>query len=463
MTSLRDQVLRGGVYLALRQGLGMVVSVVGAMLLVRALGPAPYGIYAAAIGLATYAQSVGLWGVDVFLVRRAGDDDPEVYHAAFTGLLVSGLVLGVVMGLLASWAGDWIRVPGFARVARVIFLGLPLSLVTTVPLARLERALDYRRVALVELVAQLLYYGVSLPLAWRGAHAPAPVAGWWAQLGLLSVGCFTLSRYRPRLRWRPEAIRAMASYGLSYSSSMWVWQLRNLVSPLIVGRYAGVQAVGYVALSVRLVDILSFVKTATYRLSVAVLARIQDDRSRLRSAVEQGMRFQILGLAPFLIGFALLAPFILPALFGARWDAVQVIFPYIALAYLVNAMFNLHSSVLYVLRRNWAVTAFHAAHVATFGGAAWLLVPRFGMVGYGWAEACALWAYVLIHHFLAEAVGPPSYRLPLLWTGGAALLLFSAYTGWIGALLGAAVLVLPETRRELARLPATFRGLRHAA
>jgi O-antigen/teichoic acid export membrane protein len=459
--SLRDQVLRGGAYLAVRQGVGTVVSILGALLLVKALGPAQYGLYAAVAGVFAYLQSVGRWGIDVYLVRRS-DDDPEEYDDALTLLLILGLVLAGAALLATPWLERWLRLEGFSALARVMIAGLPLSLVAQVPLARLERALDYRRVALVEVGGQLLYYLVALPLAWRGLGSWAPVAGWWAQLVVMTASYFLFTGYRARPRWRPETIRTMTAYGLSYSASMWIWQLRSLVNPVIVGRFAGADAVGYVALSIRLVELLSFVKTATYRLSVAVLARLQTQPERMRSAVEQGMRFQVLALAPLLVGFGLASPYLLPGAFGARWDAVRHVFPFVALAYLSNAMFNLHSSVLFVLRRNWEVTVFHLAHVATFAGAAGLLVPRLGALGYGWAEVAALWSYLLMHLYLARAVGSPSYWLPMAWAATATLLLFSAYTGWIGAAAAAVMLLLPASRREIVQLPDTLRRLRNA-
>jgi PST family polysaccharide transporter len=62
---------------------------------------------------------------------------------------------------------------------------------------------------------------------------------------------------RPRLCWKPSLIREMLAYGLSLSFAGWLWQLRSLVNPVIVGRFAGAEAVGFVALAIRLVEMLA--------------------------------------------------------------------------------------------------------------------------------------------------------------------------------------------------------------
>ena len=195
---------------------------------------------------------------------------------------------------------------------------------------------------------------------------------------------------------------------------------------------------------------MSFVKAATWRLSIAALGRLQGDRIRLSKAVTEGMGLQILALGPLLVGVSWVCPWIIPLLFGDHWLPVIQIYPFIALSYLSNAMFNLHSSVLYVLRRNWEVTAFHLVHIALFAGTALLLVSRFlGVVGYGWAEVVALGSYVIIHAFVVQNIGSPDYRLPILWWGALAAALFVYQLGWWSALGLVVIAFLPGTHKQI--------------
>ena len=457
--SLRTQVLRGGTFLVIRQGLGVIIGLGGVLLLTRAIGPEKYGLYAACLNIFGYVQSLSQLGIEIFVVRREGEEDSQVYHQAFTLLLLLGLG-GMLLSLLGlPLLSQWVRLDGFSSVAGVIFLGLPLVLLSQVPLARLERRLDYKRVAVIELGSQLIYYLVALPLAFQGAGVWAPVAGWCTQqiqtVGLL----FLISRYRPRLCWNPDLIKQMLSYSVGYSASSWVWQLRNLVNPLVVGRYAGAEAVGYVALAIRLVEVLSFVKGATWRLSIAALGRLQGDPIRLGKAVSEGMSLQILALGPLLVAASWVSPLILPLLFGDRWLPVIQIYPFIALSYLSNAMFNLHSSVLYVLQKNWEVTAFHVAHIILFAGASLLLVPRFSsIVGYGWGEVVALGSYAVIHIFVVRNISSPDYRLPMLWWSASAAALFVYQLGWWSALGLVIIAFLPSTYQQIGYYIKSLRG-----
>jgi len=427
----------------------MLISFGGVLLLTRAIGPGAYGLYAAVLGVYTYLLNFGQLGIGVYLIRREGDVTSEDYHQAFSLLLLLGISIEVLGILVLPLIADWMHLEGFIPVAVAIFVGLPLNLLTLPPLAKLERALNYGQVALVELGGQIAYYLVALPLAFSGFGVWAPVVGWWCQQ-LLMVGLlYKITGYRPHWHWEPARLRSMTSYGLGFSASIWVWQLRSLVNPLIVGRYAGAEAVGFIALAIRLVEHLSFVKGAGWRLSIAALAKLQEDRARLTEALTEGMRLQILGVGPLLLGFALVGPWLMPILFGAQWAPVMEIFPFIALGYLVNALYGLHSSALYVLKRNWNVTIFHLVHVALFIGGAWLLVARLGIIGYGWAEIVALMSYGVIHFQLMKYVGNPEYRVAGIWAFAFALALFWQRFGVLAFLPLLGVLAWPESWRVL--------------
>lgn len=455
--------MRGGLYLFIRQALGTGIGFVGVLLLGRLIGPASYGLYAASLAIYTYVFSLSQLGIGVYLVRREGTIQEEDFDQAFTlvvglGVTVAGLVFYGLPFLLR-----WIRLEGFAPLAAALFAALPLHLATLVPMAKLERALDYRRVALSELIGQVVYYTLALPLAYWGFGARAPVVGWWAQQTVSLVLLYSLAGYRPRFHWDSSRIRQMVGYGLGYSASIWVWQLRGLVNPLVVGRSAGANAVGHVALAIRLVEALSFVKGTAWRISIAALAKIQSDRKKIIEAVSQGMELQVLGLGPIFLAFALVGSWLVPALFGHRWGPAIQIFPFIAISYLVNALFSMHSSALYVLRENWQVTVFHVVHIALFARTALLLTGRLGMEGYGWAEIVALVSYWVIHVKMIRNVGRPNYKTVAVLASGFGVALFSTRIGWPAA-LGLLLLVGERDTRWLwVRYWRMFQGVRHGS
>jgi O-antigen/teichoic acid export membrane protein len=478
--SLRSRVLRGGVHLALRQGMGMVISLAGMFLITLRIGPEQYGVYAAAFGSFYYLQSIAQLGLTVYMVRwqhdqpspatkdapdnatkniseHQVDQNQQIYDQGFTLLLLVSLIGIVLSQFTAPLLASWVKLAGFQPIFQMLCLSLPVVLLTQVPMAKLERELNYQQVAWIELIGQLAYFWVALPVALNGGGAWAPAIGWWAQQLHLLILFFWAAKYTPRLCWQPRLIVDMLRYSVSYSASFWVWQLRALVNPLLVGRFLGAETVGYIALATRMVELLGFVKAATYRLSIAALARLQGNRDRMTQAITEGMALQVLALGPILAVVSWVGPIAFPLL-GAKWIPTMQIFPFIAASLLINALFNLHSSALYALQRNWQVTAFHVIHIAIFFGCGALLIPRMGIIGFGWAEIATILSYAIIHFYLINEVDSPNYRFAGLLAFCFGLALFPYQVGWWVVLVLAAALLWPQTQQQLFSIWYKFRS-----
>jgi O-antigen/teichoic acid export membrane protein len=179
------------------------------------------------------------------------------------------------------------------------------------------------------------------------------------------------------------------------------------------------------------------------------MAKVQHEPAKLVEAATDGMRLQTLALGPVLIGFSWVGGILLSVVFGKRWDPVMLVYPYLALSYLTNAQFNIHSSILYVLHRNWAVSWFHLVHIVLFAGAAWFAVDRFGIVGYGYAEVVALLSYPVIHRSVQKAVGSPDYGISALWWAAIAIGLFWRQLGLWDIALPIVALLCPPSLRQL--------------
>jgi O-antigen/teichoic acid export membrane protein len=412
---LRNRALQGGAIMVVRQGIGTLLSLIGVLVITRLVGPSQYGLYASAFGIVLFCSTFGTWGIDVYLLRKATEPAVEEYRQGFTLLFAISSVFSLVLLFGHSLIAEALHLKAMGSILMFLALGLPFSLMNLPSVVRLDRDLNFKQVAFNELTSQLLYYVVALPLAFGGMGAWAPAGGWVTQQLVL----FALSAWSAKmpfgLHWDRKLIRKMLTYGLAYSSSIWVWQLRTLVNPVLVGRFAGAEAVAYVALAIRITEVLAFAKNATWRIALAALAKLQSEPHRLRRAIEEGMALQAMAVGLPLAVFALIAPILLPLVFGERWMPMLIVFPWIALGYLTNSMFNLHSSVLYLLQKNHLVTRFNLLHIALFVAGTYCFVPQFGFVGYGWGELIALLSYPLIHAYLKAQVGRPEYTPAFVW------------------------------------------------
>jgi O-antigen/teichoic acid export membrane protein len=411
---LSSETIRGGIYLAVRYGLGVIVSLGNMLVMTWWIGPHAYGIFVTAIVMVAFLATLARGGVDTYLVRSETTPDHRTYGTATTLILCASTGLGLTAAAATPLLVRWFGNREFVAPYLVLLLTIPLTGLTGIPMAKLERALNFRSIAGIELGGQCAGLLVAALLAWSHPGVWAPVAGQisWQVFTLVATVVSASLSLRPR--FCASEARKMVSYGLVLTASVRTWQLRSLVNPLLVGRFAGAEGVAFVALAVRIAEALGAFRLAAGRMAIAALARMQGRRQDFRGALERALYLQVVTLGPLLFAFALAGPFILPRMMGARWTPTLALYPFVAAGVLINSIYNLQASALFVVGKQWIVMQSYAAHVGLLAASTLFLLPRLGIIGYGWAELMSCCAYAVIHVGIAKIV-PISYRRLAPW------------------------------------------------
>lgn len=441
--------MRGGAVLLGRQLVSIVIGFGSLIALTRLIGPASYGVYATAYGVYLFAYGLAAFGVETFLIKATAEPTKRQLDAAFTLVMVNAFVVCSVGSLAIHLAAQWANLDRLGAVGTVLLLSLPLHLSIVAPLSRLQRALAFKTVAALELGNQVICQAASIGLAVVGFGVWAPVAGWWASVVWIFVGFFRADRgWRPGVVWDRRLFREMLLFGAGFSVSQWAWQARTFVGPLLAGRFLGPQSVGFVAVVIRLVEALTFIRIPLGRLSIAYLPKVLGDRDGVTRTVQRGVEAAMLILVPISLLFSAVGDRVVPLLFGDSWSGVVTLFPYVSAAYVAACAFSFVTSLLFVTHRERTVVTFQLLHLATFTLGLVLLLPVEGTRGYGYAELLALPMYLI----LVWGSAPLLERSAVLSTGR-----------WVVASLAAVVapatsLALLVPLLMLLVLPGTWRG-----
>ena len=453
--SLRERVLKGGVYLTLRNGASMILGFVGSLLVTRLIGPENYGLYMAAFGVFSYLSNAISPSVAAYLVREQSPDFLKHFHLAFWWLLglgviaaavASGAVIAIAQFLGQSGDFQWILVSQFVL--------LPLALISAVPQALLERDLNYRPLAIVQLGSQTALYLAAVPLAWSGLGAWALVGGFWLSQTVQLAGYYAAARYRPRWYWSHANWKQMMHYSVSQSLSMWLYNLRDLAPSLILFPLAGERAVGYYALADRLINMLGFLYSVSGRIAFAAFARLQEDKGRLTKAIQETIQYLILFLGFVLTVFAASVGWVASWVLGAKWDAsvIQQLCIVMASRVLLSSVFGVQTQALYVVGQNWLKLKANLAFAVSLIAASGVLV---GVAPLAYAPLVFVLADHIAHiptywydmYGVRKHIGRIDYRVILIWLAATQAAVFAPlvsnwlYLVTIGLLLHPASLI----------------------
>ncbi|MCS6923482.1 MAG: oligosaccharide flippase family protein [Fimbriimonadales bacterium] len=466
-SNLRRRAVEGSVYLTVRRLIGMALALAGMLLITRIVGPENYGLFSAVVGLYTYLSLIAQLGVRVYLIRSLPDAPISLFHQAFWLLLFWSLALtGLTFAGLAVAGAFWIRTEGFMPVAYAVCAGLPLAAVSVAPQAWLEKGLNYKRLAALEVGAQLSSYAVGIPLAQLGYGVWALVASFWASLLVSSVGAFWGAHYRPQWHWSLIERREMLRFSLAQATADWLYMAKNLAPAFILLPLGGKEAAGYFALANRLLEMLNFAQVAIRRVALPVYAHVQAEPAKLLRAIYLSALGQILTLGATCLAFVLLAWYLLPPLFGAEWNISIAILTLAILAseQLLSSIFGAQAQALFAVKHPQVVAraaALFVPHLYLVTALSlWLAPPGWDAAAYALAY---YWAHLpnnlLLHRGVKRFVGQPLYGVSVLWAMALSVALFAPVAYYL-PLLALGVFALPVSRRALHELLAEIRAAR---
>jgi len=437
--AIKQKVVKGGLYLTLRQLISVGMSIVSILVIAKALGPSQYGILVNALGIFYFVTWTGRLGLHVYLIQQKelAEDAPAQVLAFLNWLNV---LFGVSLILLAPIIGAWTNEPAVADLVRWLPLPIAADLAASVSIAMLERELSFSEVGLIEIAAQFANYLVALPMVFLGFSYWGPIAG----LGSRGLVMLLLAQFFYRVkwqwRWQWSFMKPALRYGLTFSLSHWVISLRALTIPMVVTPIVGTEAAGLVSIAIRLSEQLSILRMVIRRMSISVMARLTGDAQVIRNTISRGMAYQALLIGSICSAFACLDSWIIPRVFGEAWLQSTQIFPFVALAAMIRAMFDLHAGALYAVDRNNEVTKSYVIYIVLLWGGCAVLMPTFGLWGYGLAELLTMFSNIWLHRSLAKIYGSPRYGTSL-WLTLAAMVpilssLVSATVGLMAFVLG---------------------------
>src|SRR5262245_24149325 len=164
---LDSRIMRGSAWVAVSYGGRNLVSLLTTLALVRLLEPQAFGLVALAMTVLVIIDQVQNAGAAAALVYRR-DDVPRAAGSACVFVVCPSIVLFALAQVISPFVADLFRSPDLTNVLRAMAFLLITRSLGAIPLALLERNIDFRSRSVCELTGALGQAGVSLGLAFSG-------------------------------------------------------------------------------------------------------------------------------------------------------------------------------------------------------------------------------------------------------------------------------------------------------
>jgi O-antigen/teichoic acid export membrane protein len=343
--AVHRRVLRGVAWTAAAKILGQIIAWSCTIFVARLLDPTDYGLIGMSgvfVGFVQLVTEMGLANAVVFLRTLTRQQIAQL----------NGLALGVSLAAMAfsmAVAPLVARLYGEARLTPIIIV-MSVSFVImglkAVPYGLMERAMDFRYLALLEIGQTAVAGPLTLFLAWRGY-------GYWALvIGVLAGHAFGTSVMVlrdprgfavPRPSALGEAIRL--SYHLVVARV--AWYIYSNADYAVIGRRLGADPVGAYTLAFTIASApVDKITALLVRVTRPAFAAVQGDPGEVKRVFLSTSAALAFITIPASVGLAVLAPDLLPFAFGEKWTAAVMPLVLLSLATPIRSLAPLFPVIL---------------------------------------------------------------------------------------------------------------------
>jgi O-antigen/teichoic acid export membrane protein len=325
------------------------------LLLARILGPGAFGMVAMATIYILFMQMI-LQQIAPSIIQRE-DLEEEHVDSAFWLVLVATVGISLIsVGLSGPWAA-LNRTPELQPIIVALSALVPLQGLKVVQEALLRRRMEFRSLAVRELVAAAVGGVVGIVMAVRGAGAWALV---WQQLVtqvVATIVLWSVSNWRPHWRFSWRHTRQL----LGFSSGSFLANLASFVNvrsdSMLIGLFFGPLAVGVYRLASRFTEIfVDFLSRSMMQVAFPELSRLQRDKRAFGNRMFEIMSQSGLLTIPAL-GILAASAGQIERLFGSEWDGVAPTLRLLCVAAAVKALTLISSAGLQAIGRPHVLAA----------------------------------------------------------------------------------------------------------
>lgn len=291
----------------------------------RILTPEDFGVYAMVMVLYMFLTTAGDLGTSAAIVRREKISQVLLSTIFFTNVSF-GVILTVCVFLFSPMAAE---IYGEPRVAPMLSLMSFIFVVAStgyVHGALLRRDMEFKRLTLSNVVANILSSFLSLYLAWKGFGYMAFAAQVLSHSILFVIFLFCSRRWGPNMVFSKIELKSVFGFSANLTAFNFVDYAATNADKFLIGKFLGSNALGAYYLGFRLVlmPIKQGIASAT-NVIYSVLSKLQDKPQQFNEVLIKVVRGVSFLTAPATLFVCVTSDALILLLFGEKWASAAPI------------------------------------------------------------------------------------------------------------------------------------------
>ena len=319
MKSATNLATRGFFWTFISQSVRVGCMVLGVVVLSRLLPASDFGLLAMASAVTGFTSLFRDLGTTAAVIQRAGLT-PHMLNSIFLFNLALGVCLALTLIILSPWGVVFFSEPRLYEPIWLLALVFLVEASGLVHQALLERASNFKPIALIESMAALVGLAVAIGSAWSGWGVFSLVAQTLISAAISTTGLWFVSPWRPRASGSLTELRGLWTFSGNLVGFNVLNYFARRADSILIGRYVGAADLGFYTMAYRaMLWPLQNLSAVVSRALLPVLSRMQTDPERLAQAYLKATAAIVLVSAPLMFGlFVLREPLVMTVL-GVQW------------------------------------------------------------------------------------------------------------------------------------------------
>lgn len=256
------------------------ILIAGAVTLARLLSPKDFGLVAMVTVISGIVAEMGSLRLSDATVQRPHIEQSQL-SALFWINLVLGLTITCLFILTAPLVSRFYHEPRLRMIVIAMSSTFMLSGLSTQQLALMQRKMEFRKIAMLDISATVFSVIVATSSAFFGLGYWALILRRVAYQSCSTVGAWSISRWRPGIPVFDADVRSMLIFGLRSLGSYTLTYFSRNIDNLLVGKWVGASELGFYdrAYQIFVMPVYQLISPLS-SVAVSTLSRISEDKER---------------------------------------------------------------------------------------------------------------------------------------------------------------------------------------
>lgn len=319
--------------------------------LARLLSPEDFGLFSVTLLLIGFGDDLGDLGMGPAIIQKQKISQ-KLLSTIFWMVMLAGMAFflaGVISAPVFAWFFKEDLLRDLIMVASISFIFRSSAVVHH---SLLKKELDFGKIALLEMVAAIVFSGVTLVSAFQGFGVWSLVYGFLASRISQMILAWQFCPFRPQFHFAIEECRDVFHFGFKIIGERISYFFSSRMDYILIGHLLGTQLLGYYTLAAEPVNMVyQKISGMVSQVAFSAFSKTQHNVDRVRWGYRKMNKTLSLFNFPVLAGLTILAGEFVNVFYGPGWEQVVLPLQILCGVGAIRSLMNSNGSILYALNR----------------------------------------------------------------------------------------------------------------